>query len=140
MIEVSKPVPALTALLFAAVALDAFFLSSNGLFMLAAPKTWYDMVPGVPETGFYNQHFVRDIGIVQLFLGIALGLGLRRPAPRLALWGCATAWMIAHACFHFWEVAVGICGPSALARDFAAVTLPALIGIAATWWEYSRRR
>jgi hypothetical protein len=39
-----------------------------------------------------------------------------------------------HALFHFWEVAVGICEPSVIARDFPAVTLPAIIGLILTLW------
>ena len=52
------------------------------------------------------------------------------------LWGVATLWLVAHAIFHFWEVAVGICAPSALARDFLAVTAPALIGVGLTTWAW----
>jgi hypothetical protein len=43
-------------------------------------------------------------------------------------------WLGAHALFHFWEVAVGICAPSVIARDFPAVTLPAIIGTLLTLW------
>ena len=114
------------------IALNSIFLTLNGVFMILNPKTWYEVVPGVITTGFYNQHFIRDIGIVQLFLGIAFIVGWLRPTERLILWGVATLWLIAHAVFHLWEVVVGICGPSALLRDFAAVSLPAIIGIAAT--------
>jgi hypothetical protein len=32
------------------------------------------------------------------------------------------------------EVAVGICSPSVIPRDFPAVTLPAIIAIALTFW------
>src|SRR3546814_1983115 len=53
------------------VAFNGLFLSANGIFMLVAPLTWYELVPGVTDTGFFNQHFVRDIGIIQLFLGVA---------------------------------------------------------------------
>ena len=122
------------------VAFNTLFLSLNGVFMLVAPLVWYDFVPGVTDTGFYNQHFIRDIGIIQLFLGVAFGVGLFRPKRRLGLWTVATLWLCAHALFHFWEVAVGICGPSALVRDFAAVTLPALIGAGLTWWAISDAR
>jgi len=55
---------------------------------------------------------------------------------RRALWAAATAWLIAHALFHLWEVAVGICTPSVILRDFPAVTLPALIGVALTAWAW----
>jgi hypothetical protein len=127
---------AITAL----VALNGIFLSANGLFMLAAPLVWYDFVPGVADTGFFNQHFIRDIGIIQLFLGIAFIVGLLRPERRIGLWGAATLWLSAHALFHLWEVAVGICAPSVIPRDFPAVTRPALIGIALTLWAIRRSR
>ena len=122
------------------VAFNGLFLSANGLFMLVAPLTWYELVPGVTDTGFFNQHFVRDIGIIQLFLGVAFIVGLLRPERRIGLWAAATLWLSAHALFHFWEVAVGLCAPSALPRDFPAVTLPALIGIALTFWAVRRAR
>lgn len=114
------------------IAFNGGFLAANGLFMLIAPEQWYYAVPGVKETGYFNQHFVRDIGIVQIFLGAAFVAGWLRPALRLELWAVATAWLVAHAVFHFWEVAVGICAPAALVRDFPAVTLPALVGVALT--------
>jgi len=101
---------------------------ANGLFMLVSPANWYFAVPGVTTTGPFNQHFVRDIGLIFLFVGTAFLIGAGRPQHRLALWASATLWLWGHALFHFWEVAVGICGPSALVRDFAAVTLPAIIG------------
>lgn len=122
------------------VAFNAVLLSLNGIFMLVAPLTWYELVPGVTDTGFYNQHFIRDIGIVQLFLGVAFAIGLFRPERRIGLWAAATAWLVAHALFHFWEVAVGICAPSAIPRDFPAVTLPALIGLALVIWALRRSR
>ena len=44
---------------------------ANGLFMLVAPMDWYFAVPGVTTTGPFNQHFLRDIGLIYLFLGAA---------------------------------------------------------------------
>jgi len=130
------------AVLLAVVAMATFnaaLLSLNGLFMLVAPLTWYELVPGVTDTGFFNQHFIRDIGIVQLFLGIAFGAGAVTPERRVGLWAIATSWLIAHALFHLWEVAVGICSPSVIPRDFPAVTLPAIIGILLTLWALKHR-
>lgn len=101
----------------------------NGMFMLLAPDAWYMAVPGVTTTGPYNPHFIRDIGLIFLLLGAALLTGVARPDLRSPLWTGTALWLTGHALFHFWEVAVGICGPSALVRDFAAVTLPALL----TW-------
>ena len=118
------------------VAFNGLFLFGNGLFMLIAPTTWYDFVPGVTDIGFFNQHFIRDIGMIQMFLGAAFGIGMIRPARRFELWAAATLWLIAHAVFHLWEVAVGICAPSDIPRVFPAVTLPALIGVPLTAWAW----
>jgi uncharacterized protein YjeT (DUF2065 family) len=126
--------------LYIMVAFNTLFLSLNGIFMLVAPQVWYDFVPGVTDTGFYNQHFIRDIGIIQLFLGVAFGVGLFRPERRIGLWAAATLWLCAHAVFHFWEVAVGICSPSVIPRDFPAVTLPAIFGAALTLWAIRQAR
>ena len=107
---------------------------ANGLFMLVSPEHWYFRVPGVTTTGPFNQHFIRDIGLIFLFVGTAFLLGAARPQYRVILWAAATLWLGAHALFHFWEVAVGICAPSVIARDFPAVTLPAVIGTLLTLW------
>ncbi len=104
----------------------------NGSYMLISPVGWYFAVPGVTTTGPFNQHFIRDIGIIFLFLGAAFLIGTARREARPVLWGGATLWLACHALFHVWEVAAGICGPSALARDFPAVSLPALIGAGLT--------
>jgi hypothetical protein len=116
------------------VAFNGLFLSLNGLFMLVAPQLWYDFVPGVTDTGFFNQHFIRDIGLIQLFLGLAFGVGMFRPERRIGLWAAATLWLWAHALFHLWEVAVGICASSVIIRDFPAVSLPAIVGTTLIPW------
>lgn len=113
---------------------------ANGIIMLASPAAWYFAVPGVTTTGPFNQHFLRDIGIIFVFLGAGYLAGAARAEYRVVLWGTATLWLCSHAVFHFWEVAVGICGAYALARDFPAVTLPALIGVALTVWAINDRR
>lgn len=119
---------------FALASLLGAGLAANGLYMLAAPAAWYFAVPGVTTTGPFNQHFLRDIGLIFVLIGAAFFLGIARPMQRVTLWGAAAIWLTGHALFHIWEVAVGICGASALARDFPAVTLPALIAIALTVW------
>lgn len=107
---------------------------ANGIYMLVSPEPWYFAVPGVTTTGPFNQHFVRDIGLIFLFLGGAFLVGAARPELRVAFWAAASIWLSGHALFHFWEVAVGICTADAIPRDFPAVTLPAILGIAITLW------
>ena len=101
---------------------------ANGVFMLVSPEGWYVAVPGVTSTGPFNQHFVRDIGLIFLLLGGAFLVGAALPHVRVLLWAAPSIWLTGHALFHFWEVAVGICSPSVIPRDFPAVTLPAIIG------------
>ena len=40
--------------------------------MLAVPAGWYDADPGVSETGPFNPHLVRNIGVAYLVAGAAL--------------------------------------------------------------------
>jgi hypothetical protein len=107
---------------------------ANGLFMLVAPSRWYFAIPGVTTTGPFNQHFIRDIGFIFLFIGAGFLIGAARAQSRVVLWAASTAWLAGHALFHFWEVAVGICAPGAIPRDFAGVTLPAILGALITCW------
>ena len=110
--------------------------AGNGLLMLVSPLDWYFLVPGVTTTGPFNQHFVRDIGLIFLFIATALLLGAAKPQYPVILWAASTLWLGGHALFHFWEVAVGICEPSVIARDFPAVTLPAILGAVITLWAF----
>ena len=47
--------------------------------MLAAGPLWYETVPGVPDTGPFNPHFVQDIGVAFLVAGLALAARAWRP-------------------------------------------------------------
>lgn len=110
--------------------------AANGVFMLADPANWYFAIPGVTTTGPFNQHFLRDIGLTFLLIGTAMVSGALIPVQRVALWSAASLWLAGHAIFHLWEVSVGICGPDAIARDFPAVTLPALVAILLAVWAW----
>ena len=112
----------------------------NGVFMLVSPADWYVAVPGVTTTGPFNQHFIRDIGLIFLFIGTSLLVGAAKPQHRVLLWTIPTLWLWGHALFHFWEVAVGICMPADLVRDFPAVTLPAIIGTLLSLWACADSR
>lgn len=111
-------------------------LALNGVVMLVDPIGWYAAVPGVTDTGPFNQHFIRDIGLIFVLVGAAYGWGALQPAQRPVLWLFGSLFLAGHALFHLWEVAVGICSSSAIARDLPAVTLPALIGLGFTAWAW----
>lgn len=111
-------------------------LAGNGILMLNAPEAWYFAVPGVTTTGPFNQHFLRDIGLIFVLIGLSFVYGAVRSGSRVLLWSMGAIWLSGHALFHFWEVAVGICGPEVLPRDFPAVTLPALIALGLSVWSF----
>ncbi|MEG3146474.1 hypothetical protein U1839_17615 [Sphingomonas sp. RT2P30] len=123
-----------------AALLLGLFLLGNGLVMLVDPQRWYVAVPGVTRTGPFNQHFLRDIGLVYVMIGAGFLAGVRLPRERPLLWAAATLWLAGHALFHVWEVAVGICGSAALWIDFPGVTAPALLGAALTAHAWCTRR
>ena len=70
-----------------------------------------------------------------LCLGVAVLLGVALVANGIFMLVSPENWY-----FHFWEVAVGICSPSDIARDFPAVTLPAIVGAALTLWAIRQSR
>jgi len=51
------------------------------------------------DAGFFDPHFIGDIGVIQLFLNLAFGIGMIRPERRIGLWAAVTLWLSAHAIF-----------------------------------------
>src|SRR5215813_5236814 len=95
-------------------------LAANGLFMLADPAGWYALVPGVPETGPLNPHFVRDIGCAYLVTGLALaGLALGEAARPAALAGAA--FLTLHALVHVADAIAGRAHGNHVLVDLASV-------------------
>ncbi len=130
---------ALRVICLGSAALLGVALGANGIVMLVWPEYWYVAVPGVTSTGPFNQHFLRDIGLIFVFVGGAFLTGVVRPHLRILLWAASSIWLLGHALFHFWEVTVGICSAPDLVRDFPDVTLPALVAVALTVWAIAVR-
>jgi len=106
----------------------ALYHGVNGLVMLAAPVTWYGLVPGVEDTGPFNPHFVRDIGLA--FLAAAVGLALAgRGAGGAALWPAAV-FLGGHAGLHVVEMVLHGAGATAALRDTLFILLPGLAPLA----------
>lgn len=113
---------------------------TNGLFMLVDPANWYLAVPDVTATGPFNQHFVRDIGLIFAPIGAAILGGAMLAPHRVTLWSASALWLIEHALFHLWDMSVGISGSDAIARDVPAVTLPAILAITLACWAWRDAR
>ncbi len=107
-------------------------LAANGILMLADPATWYALVPGVPETGPFNPHFVRDIDAAYLVTGAAiaaLALDLRAAPAALA----GAAFLTLHAFVHVGDAIAGRLHAEHLAADLSIVFVPAVIAL---WLVY----
>jgi hypothetical protein len=103
-------------------------LAINGIMMVAAPAAWYMAVPGVPETGPFNPHFVRDIGAAYLVTGAALLWLAAQKAARAAAQAGA-AFLTLHALIHLSDAAAGREHVHQLLIDLPAVFLPAALAI-----------
>ena len=108
-------------------AILAAVLALNGLVMLFAGLWWYGAVPGVPTTGPYNPHFVRDIGAAYLVVGASLAAYAARPAKAWPALAASAAFLTLHAAIHVFDAACGSNPVHDAARDFGGVYLPAIV-------------
>jgi hypothetical protein len=107
-------------------------LTANGLTMLAVPEGWYALVPGVPQTGPFNPHFVRDIGAAYLVAGGALvWFAIDRSARPAAFAGAA--FLAIHALIHLWDAAVGREHAHQVLVDLPTIFLPPALAIWIVW-------
>jgi len=107
----------------------AVVMAANGVVMLFAGPWWYGVVPGVPSTGPFNPHFVKDIGAAYLVVGVSLAAFAFRPGRAFAALVAAAAFLTLHAAIHIGDaLASPTCGHD-LVRDLPGVFLPALISL-----------
>jgi hypothetical protein len=107
-------------------------LIANGLTMLAVPDAWYALVPGVPQTGPFNPHFVRDIGAAYLVAGGTLvWFAIDHAARPAALAGAA--FLAMHALVHLRDAAAGREHAHQLLVDLPTVFLPPALAIWTAW-------
>lgn len=102
----------------------------NGLLMLLAPQFWYGAVPGVTETGPFNPHFVRDIGLGFLSAGSALWLAAWYPLIARPLVAVGSVFLLGHALLHVIEMVVHGSEARHAVRDLVLIVIPALLSFA----------
>jgi hypothetical protein len=105
----------------------------NALWMLADPLRWYhDLPAGVPDTGPFNEHFVRDIGCAFLAAGAAQLWAAFARAYRTPLVAVAALFVVGHALIHVFDTVRGAVSSDHWWLDLPGVYLPALLlGLAA---------
>jgi hypothetical protein len=110
----------------------AAMMTANGAYMFVDPPGWYAAVPGVPDTGPLNLHFVRDIGIAYFTAGIAvawsaLGAGWRASALGALFVG-------GHSLLHAGETVMGH-HHDVLLNELIGVHLPAVLTVVLSIWQ-----
>jgi hypothetical protein len=106
--------------------------AANGVFMLAAPATWYAIAPGAPNTGPLNAHFIRDIGAAFLVAGATLAWFACDARARPAALACAVFFAL-HALVHLSDAMAGRESLYQAARELPTVHLGALLALWIAW-------
>lgn len=102
--------------------------AANALWMLADPAHWYSDLPAaVPDTGPYNEHFVRDIGVAFVTMAVAFGWAAFVPRWRPPLVAVGTVFFAGHALLHAFDTLRGALDGDHWLLDLPAVYLPAVI-------------
>lgn len=131
--------PRRLALKRAGLGLLALSMFANALFMLADPLGWYGAIDGVPDTGPFNPHFVRDIGMAYLTIAIlstAAALWLRQA---FALMSAVTLFLGLHVLLHIWDIAAGRLPLDHLIVDLPGVAGPTVVAGLLLFWVRSDR-
>jgi hypothetical protein len=102
----------------------AALLAANGVYMFVDPAGWYAAVPGVPNTGPLNHHFVRDIGIAYFTAGAALAWSAFGAGWQAA--ALAALFIGGHALLHLGELIMGH-HRDVIVNEILAVHLPAIL-------------
>ena len=112
---------------------------ANGLWMLLAPESWYHGLPaGVPDTGPFNAHFVRDIGAAFTTLGAALCIAAEVPRIRRVVLLITAGFYGLHALVHVADLLSGRLHGDHWLIDLPGVFVPALVlGVLCLpqWWQ-----
>jgi hypothetical protein len=115
-------------LAFYVLAAAALGSAANAGWMLLAPAHWYAHLPaGVPDTGPYNEHFVRDIGSAFATLAFVFGCAAPRSRMRAPLVLVGAFFLVAHAALHVFDTLRGALDADHWWLDFGGVYLPVLV-------------
>jgi hypothetical protein len=94
--------------------------AANAGWMLLDPAQWYtDLPAAVPDTGPFNPHFVRDIGVAFAMTALAFGWAAWEPRWRPPLVAIGTVFVAGHALVHVFDTVRG-----ALDGDHWLIDLP----------------
>jgi hypothetical protein len=110
----------------------------SGLWMLFAPEHWFQNLPaGVPDTGPFNQHFVRDVGAAFATIGVAFLAAAPKALTRRGVLLGATLFYSLHSLVHVADLVTGRLHANHWGMDLPGVFLPTMLLIFLAlpiWW------
>lgn len=116
--------------LWVLAALHAVF----AFWMLSDPAGWFAAVPGVVDTGPYNHHLVRDVGIAYLTMAGGFAAAAYWPRAAFAILLIVAIWFVGHAATHVLDIASGALPASHILGDLPGVFIPAAASIFLVLW------
>ncbi|HSZ10677.1 MAG TPA: hypothetical protein VK759_00785 [Rhizomicrobium sp.] len=110
----------------------------NGLWMLAAPDSWYHAIPGVTSTGPINHHFINDVGLAFIASGAGLLMGARAGLRNGAFALAGAAFPLLHSFMHIaeWIMDGFPKAPDRIASDVLGVVAISFLGAFVAWRRY----
>lgn len=100
---------------------------ATALWMIARPAAWYTSFPGVTQTGPFNVHFVRDIGVTLAIMALLLLWSATRPGRSRGTHVLVTAYFLGHAAVHIAGWLNGTLPAAHWYQDIVGVLLPAVL-------------
>ena len=108
---------------------------ANGLWMLFDPAGWYVGLPAaVPDTGPFNPHLVRDVGVAFSVCGIGLAWCAQNLERALPVFVGITLFYGGHAIMHVADIVEGRLPPSHWLIDTPLVFAPTIVLVVMGAW------
>lgn len=105
----------------------------NGLWMLLSASTWFSTMPvDAEDTGPLNPHFIHDVGLIYLLVGLGAFWCGHKPKNSFEVHLGITLFMAGHAIIHIIEILSGALPSSHWIVDFPLITLPAIFLVTLT--------
>jgi hypothetical protein len=100
----------------------------NSLWMLISPETWYHNLPAaVPDTGAFNPHFIRDIGLLYGMSGAGFIWSAFRLDRCYSIHIVQTGFYAGHALLHVVDIVMGRLPQSHWLEDALGVFMPGIV-------------
>ena len=100
----------------------------NGIEMFFLPSAWFfRLVPGVTETGPFNEHLVIDGGTFFLAVGIGLVAAALNPRRNAIAVVIAAIAGVMHSILHLYSHAAGLLSSKHLITEVLGIYVPAIV-------------